>query len=150
MQKGKVLALDYGKSRIGLASGDLSLKIASPVEVLSSKNLDFAISKILDFCVKWEVKIVVVGLPLSMNEDQSSEMKKSVEYFVDKFKKAIKISEVEHLGDIKIVLFDERLSSFEADGLMREAGKSGKDRREYRDSFAALVILQRFFDSIEK
>lgn len=149
-QKGKVLALDYGKSRIGLATGDLSLKIATPRDVISAKNIDFAISNILDFCIKWEVKIIVVGLPLSMSEKQSEEMEKSVRYFVEKIEKNIDLSENENLRNIEIILFDERLSSFEADDMMRSAGKKDCDRRKYRDSYAASVILQRFFDSIQK
>ncbi|MFA7685973.1 MAG: Holliday junction resolvase RuvX [Candidatus Gracilibacteria bacterium] len=150
MQKGKVLALDYGKSRIGLASGDLTLKIASPREVIDGKNVDFAVSKILDFCKKWEVKIIVVGLPLNMDESKKSEMVKNVNYFVGKIKKGLEDSKNIDLKEIEVVLFDERLSSFEADGLMHSAGKEAKDRREYRDSYAACIILQRFFDSLQK
>jgi putative Holliday junction resolvase len=150
MQKGKVLALDYGKSRIGLASGDLSLKIASPRDVIAGKNVDFAISKILDFCKEWEVKLIVVGLPLNMDESSNSAMVKNVEHFVGKLKEALKSVKNEEIQDIEVTLFDERLSSFEADGLMRSAGKKDKDRREYRDSYAACIILQRFFDSLEK
>ena len=141
-KKGKVLALDYGKKRIGLASGDLDLQIASPVDTLDGSNVSFAISKIVSFCEKWEVVMVVIGLPKSMNDDEN-EMSKNVRYFKKKLE--------DELGkDIDVILFDERLSSFEADDLMRNAGKTSYDNNEYRDSYAAQIILQRFFDSLDK
>lgn len=149
MQKGKVLALDYGKKRIGLASGDLSLRIAAPVEVIDGKNLPFAISKILDFCKKWGVVLVIIGLPTSMNDDES-EMSKNVRYFEKKLKEAFEAAKDVVLNKVEIKLFDERLSTFEADSLMSDAGKTNYDRRKYRDSYAAQIILQRFFDSLEK
>lgn len=141
MQKGKVLALDYGKKRIGCASGDMSLKIAVPHGIIENKNLNFVISKILDFCNEWKVKMIVVGLPVSM-DGNDSHITKCVREFVDKLKESISWVEVK--------LFDERLTSFEADNLMKSAGKTTKDKKEYRDCYAACVILQRFFDSIEK
>jgi putative Holliday junction resolvase len=149
MQKGKVLALDYGKKRIGLASGDFSLRIASAQGVIESKNLSFAISKILDFCKKWEVVLIVIGLPMSMN-DRESEMSKNARYFEGKLKEAFYCSKDVVLNKMEIKLFDERLSSFEADGLMSSAGKTSYDKKEYRDSYAAQIILQRFFDSLGK
>jgi putative Holliday junction resolvase len=149
MQKGKVLALDYGKKRIGLASGHLSMKIASPAGVVESKNMTYAISQILDFCKKWEVVLVIIGLPTSM-DDQESEMSKNARYFEKKLLEALESSKDESLQKIEVKLFDERLSSFEADKLMVDAGKTSYDKKEYRDSFAAQIILQRFFDSLGK
>ncbi|MFA6917504.1 MAG: Holliday junction resolvase RuvX [Candidatus Gracilibacteria bacterium] len=150
MQKGKILALDYGKKRIGLASGDLSLKIASPQGIIDNKNLDFAVTGILDFCRKWEVKTIVVGLPISMDEDKENEMSKSVRKFEQILKEVLSKSKEEEFQSIEVLLFDERLSSFEADSLMSDAGKTTRDKKEYRDTYAACIILQRFFDSLGK
>lgn len=150
MQKGKVLALDYGKKRIGLATGDMSLRIASPHGVVDSKNLAFAITKIVDFCEDWEIKAIVVGLPIGMDENEKNEMSMNVRHFVKKLEMGLKSSENPEINAIKVNLFDERLSSFEADRLMISAGKTGRDKKKYRDSYAACIILQRFFDSIEK
>ena len=150
MHKGKVLALDYGKKRIGLASGDLGLRIASPQGVFESKNLDFAIGRILDFCVKWEVKKIVVGLPVSMDDGKENLMSETVRHFEQILKEALSKSKEEELRNIEVLLFDERLSSFEADKLMIDAGKTTRDKKEYRDCYAACVILQRFFDSLGK
>ncbi|MBI5753818.1 Holliday junction resolvase RuvX [Candidatus Peregrinibacteria bacterium] len=134
MEKGKVLALDYGKKRIGFASGDLEIGIAFPRMVLENKGIDFVLAKIRDICRDLEVKVIVVGLPLSMQEDQRENMiLKDVKAFVEKLK--------EVFNDLEVVLFDERLSSFEAEELMREYKMDGPD-----DDLAAQIILQRFFD----
>lgn len=150
MQKGKVLALDYGSRRVGLAGGDFGLKIASPYGVVENKGFDFVAEKILRFCIGWNVGTIVVGLPVSMNGDDGNEMSRNVQHFVKRLKSVLSKAENKSLQNIEIRLFDERLSSFEADGLMANAGKSTKDKKKCRDCYAACIILQRFFDSLEK
>ncbi len=137
MDKGKVLALDYGKKRIGVASGDLEIGIAFPRMVLQNKSSDFVLSQLKSLCHDLSVKMIVMGLPLSMQEDQrENRIMKDVKVFAEELKLILK--------GVEIVLIDERLSSFEAEQLMVEYGIEGHD-----DSYAAQIILQRFFNKLK-
>lgn len=137
LQKGKVLALDYGKKRIGVASGDLEVGIAFPRMVLQNKSNDFVLAQLKSLCDDLGVVLIVVGLPLSMQEDQrENRILKDVKTFVDRLREGFR--------GLEIVLLDERLSSFEADQLMEEYGIEGHD-----DSYAAQIILQRFFNKLK-
>ncbi len=138
MKNSKVLALDYGRSRIGAATGDLSLGIAFPRKVIFNKGFEEVFAEVSKIVEEFGISIIVVGLPLSMQEGQKENtILAEVGNFVDFLK--------EKMPQIKIELFDERLSSYEADQLMNdhlvaETGSLG------RDAYAAQVILQRFFD----
>ena len=137
---GRVLALDYGLKRIGLAVGDLENQIAVPSGVIQNKGLLFAVSEVSRVCEEKGIDLVLVGLPLNMEsfEDSENEMVVEVKDFVRELK--------ESLNEVEVELFDERLSSFEADEIMREANITGRDKKTSRDEIAAQVILQRYFD----
>lgn len=138
MKNSKVLALDYGKRRIGAATGDLSLGIAFPRKVILNKGFEAVFAEISSMVEEFSISIIVIGLPLSMEEGQKENViLNEVRDFVELLQ--------ERLPEVKIELFDERLSSYEADQLMNdqlvvETGSLG------RDAYAAQVILQRFFD----
>ena len=136
-QKGKVLALDYGKKRIGVASGDIEMGIAFPRIVIQNKSLPYVLGELTKMCKGLDVKMIVVGLPLSMQEDQrENRIMKDVKTFVEVLKTTF--------ADLEIALFDERLSSFEAERLMSEYKIEGPD-----DLYAAQIILQRFFNKLK-
>lgn len=129
MKKGKVLALDYGTKRIGLASGDLEHKIAFPRDIILNKG--DAIKRIFDLCKELDIVLVVVGWPLQMQE------KRPVNPVMPQLKQFVK--KLEKMG-LKVTLLDERLSSFEAKKL------TGESRNV--DAHAAQIILQRYFDAL--
>lgn len=136
MTSGKILAIDYGSKRIGVASGDLEVKIAFPRIVIENKGMAFVMEKLLKICRELDVRMIVVGLPLRMEEDQKeNKIMQGVKIFTKKLKNALK--------DVEIVLIDERLSSFEADELMKQYNITGPD-----DLYAAQIILQRFFNGL--
>lgn len=139
MQKGKVLCLDYGKKRIGLASGNLEDKIAFPRGVIFNKDKQKSITEIAKICAELSVVLIVVGLPLNMEGEVSkNKMVPLVQNFVNELTKRI--------DNVKVAFFDERLSSFESEKIMKEiAEKFGKTRMP-NDAYAAQIILQRFFD----
>lgn len=137
--KAKVLALDYGTKRIGVASGDLQMKIAFPRDVFDNNPGVF--DKIEDLVKSLDVKIIVLGLPLSINEEfEENKVMKSLRAFVNLLKKR------EALADVEIEFMDERFSSFEATNV---TGKAGRSSKEGLDAYAAQVILQRYFDKFE-
>lgn len=140
MQKGKVLALDYGSKRIGVASGDLRFKIAFPREIIENRGFEYVITRLRDLCEELNVAKIIVGYPFNMKDDQEkSKMMKAVEVFVGKLKKDLK--------EIEVVLFDERLSSFEAREIMKDFS-SDKKEKELVDQIAAQIILKRYFDNL--
>jgi putative pre-16S rRNA nuclease len=137
----KVLALDYGTKRVGVATGEADFGIAFPRAVIENKGVEGLVEKINDLCEELEVDTIVVGLPLNMDEEhEENEMMQEVRYFVNELRETV--------GDIDVELFDERLSTFEGKDLMRDAkNRSGKQELG-RDAYAAQVILQRFFDKL--
>jgi len=149
MQKNKrVLSIDYGTKRIGIATGSLETKVAFPRDVILNKGYDFVINEIFSLCKKWEIDLIIVGIPFNMNEEQTeTKMIDAVNDFVKVLKDWISESKDEDISRISVELFDERLSSFEADSLMKSAQKKDSERGKYRDVYAAQIILQRFFDS---
>ncbi|MEK7673398.1 MAG: Holliday junction resolvase RuvX [Patescibacteria group bacterium] len=138
LKKGKVLALDYGTKRIGVASGDFEMKVAFPRSIIENKSFDFVAENILKTCKELDVKLILIGLPLSMQEGQvENPILKSIKWFANKLQPLI-----EEKG-IELEFFDERLSSFEAERVFEEFKMSGHD-----DAHAAQIILQRYFDSV--
>lgn len=135
----KILGIDYGKKRIGFASGDDSMKIAFPGKVIENKGFDYISKEILDFCRKWEVGMIVVGMPYNMDGEKENKMTREIRTLMKKLERK--------LPGVELKVFDERLSSFEADEVMKKAGKSTRDSGKYQDAFAAQIILQRFFDT---
>ncbi|MBT3704893.1 Holliday junction resolvase RuvX [Candidatus Peregrinibacteria bacterium] len=141
----KVLGVDYGSKRVGIASGDLSNKIAFPKEVLTNKDADQLLSDLLNLCEDEGYGVVIFGAPFHMNDEESS-IYKEVASFVKKFEKA----SVERGLGLEVELLDERLSSFEADQLMDDfKGKKVRMKEGDRDMLAAKVILERWFEEQE-
>jgi putative Holliday junction resolvase len=134
MNKGKVLAIDYGTRRVGIATGDLELKMAFPRTIIENKGDLF--HDILDFVNELDVKLIVIGLPLNMEEGhKENPIMKDVVKLVEKLGKE----------GLQVETVDERLSSFEAEGLTKSP-KKGYNRR--LDAHAAQIILQRYFDNL--
>jgi putative Holliday junction resolvase len=136
--KGKVLAIDYGSKRVGIATGDAEFGIAFPRGVLENKGVPILIAEIKKLCDELEVDLVVVGLPLNMErEHEINKITNDVRYFVKELREALEGIEVE--------LFDERLSTFEGKELMEDIKKRSAKAKLGRDAYAAQIILQRFF-----
>lgn len=137
LNKGKILAIDYGTTNIGLASGDLEMKVAFPRSILENKSFEYISEKLLQICDDFEVKLVVIGLPLRMKEEEEENLiMKKLRKFVNKFKPLLKAKGIE------LELLDERLSTFEAREIMERYNLKGED-----DMLAAQIILQRYFDA---
>ncbi len=134
MKKTKVLAIDYGRKRIGIATGDLDVKIAFPRDIIQNKKDVF--EQILLLVNELDVNLVVVGLPLNMEEGhKENPIMKDVLKLVEKLKKE----------SLEVELVDERLSSFEAKDLTKTS-KPGYNM--HLDAHAAQIILQRYFDNL--
>ena len=132
----KIIALDIGTVRIGVAASDILEIIASAYTVVKRKNLQSDVKAIVDIINNLQAGQVVIGLPLKMDgsEGQSVEMAKS---FGDELSKQI---------DVPIVYQDERLSTVSAQKILIESGMRREKRKDKVDSLAATFILQSFLD----
>lgn len=136
----RLLALDVGERRVGVAvSGPLGLW-ARPLDVIvrRSKREDFeAIERLVKEC---EASRVVVGHPLSMDGQAGPQAQR-----VERYAAGL----AEHL-DVPVILWDERLSTAEAERLLRESGETSREFRGRVDAVAAAVILQSYLDAAEE
>lgn len=133
----RVLGIDLGSVRIGLALSDAGGVLATPHSVLrraKRRELDHeAIKAIVD---EWEVERIVVGLPLSLDGS------------VGKAAKAA-LREADELGvvtGVPVETYDERLTTVSAHQVLREQGVAGADRKDVVDKVAAAVLLQAWLD----
>jgi putative Holliday junction resolvase len=133
----RVLALDVGDKRVGVAISDPSQIIARGLKVIrrGSRQGDFAaVARLVE---EYGVERVVVGHPRSLDGTIGEQAEKAEHY-------AAGLAEV---LTVPVLLWDERFSTVSADRLMREAGLRGKKKRERIDAVAAAVILQDYLDS---
>lgn len=133
----RLLSIDYGKKRTGIAVSD-------PLQIVANGLTTVETSRIFDFLNEYlqkeEVACIVVGLPKQMNNEPSENMKR-VEPFVNRLKKLYPHIPVEY--------WDERFSSKMAEQTMRDAGLKKKDRqnKELVDEISAVIILQGYMES---
>ena len=130
-----VLAIDYGRRRIGLAISDELGLTAQPLTTLTRTNRQSDLRRLREFVRKHGVRRIVVGHPLNL-DGTASEMTVEAERFAARIEK--------HLG-LPVVLMDERLSSWEAEQMLAERPKKNSRKRARTvDETAAAVILRDF------
>jgi putative Holliday junction resolvase len=134
-QRGAVMAFDFGERRIGVAVGELELRIAHPLETIDCRNDGDRLSSIEVLVAEWHPVLFVVGLPVNTDGSEHA-LAPSVLRFCDKLKRRFGISSR---------LLDERYTSAEASSILREAGVRGRKQKAYLDQVAAQTILDDFF-----
>ena len=134
----RILGIDYGRRRIGLAVSDEAEFLARPLDPYQRTH---SLRKDLEYLARlareFEAATIVVGLPLNM-DGSKGEMAVEVEEFV---------SQLQELVKIDIIVSDERLTSAEAERVLLEGDVKRKDRKRLRDGLAATLILQGYLDS---
>jgi putative Holliday junction resolvase len=131
------LGLDYGERRIGVAISDPSGLTARPLTVIARESRDKDLERVRQIAGQFGVTVVVIGLPLNMDGTESQGARRA-----RRFANAIR-----HQLGLETELWDERLTTFEAEQQMMEAGLSPERRKELRDAVAAAVILQDYLNS---
>lgn len=134
----RVLAIDYGTKSIGLAICDELQLTVRPLTTIRPPNMGQAPERIGQLAIDYEVETIVIGLPLNMDGTRGEAVEK-VEKFVVLLQPHISVS---------IELVDERLTSIEADQILREMGVSLKERKAKSDEYAAVLILQDYLDGL--
>jgi putative holliday junction resolvase len=128
----KILAVDLGKARTGLAICDEDEVLASPVRVISERNWDRLTSMIVQEAKTLSAKQIVVGLPRNMDGSEG-ESAQNARAFAEQLKA---------LTSISIVLWDERGTTITAHEYLNDTDTRGKKRKAVIDAVAATVILQ--------
>jgi len=132
------LGLDLGDKRIGVAMGDPSGILATPLTTIARVTDDeTTIDEILAIVDKHDVERIVVGMPYSMSGDVGIQASKVIDFVAKLSKRAPKIS---------IETWDERLSTVAVQRLMASANRRGKAARLQRDAAAAAYVLQGYLD----
>ena len=135
---GRILAIDYGKKRTGLAVTDPLRITANPLLTIETKEL---INWLQTYFEKEKVDIVVIGHPTQMNGEDSESMN-YIRPFIANFKK--------QFPTIPITMYDERFTSVIAHQAMIASGMKKKDRQDKTivDKIAACIILEGYLDSL--
>ena len=131
-----VLALDVGDRRIGVAACDPTGTLASPLTTIERSDEASDIAAILALASNHGAAEIVVGAPLSMSGGMGRQARK-----VEAFTRALA-----GISHVPVSVVDERLSSVQAERLMRESGRRPSVNRPLVDAAAATVILQAYLD----
>jgi putative Holliday junction resolvase len=131
----KVLAVDYGSRRIGLAVGNSETRVATPLGQVAAANRRVVLDEIVKRIGEFEVERIVVGYPLNMDGSRGPACA-AVDRFVAFLHKRL---------SLPITLVDEKLSSFAAEELAKEIEGDFRKRKSFLDSMAAQVILENYF-----
>ena len=133
---GRLLGVDHGDRRIGLALSDPIPIIASPLKTVTINNNQDAIDAILEIINEYEVVLVVIGLPIGMKGQETAQTI-HVRKFADSLIK----------NGIKVALQDERLTSVSAKRSLLEQQKKANKNKGLVDQTAAAILLQQYIDS---
>lgn len=136
-EPGRVMALDIGGKRIGVAMSDTLRLLASPHSTIKAQPQPAALARIAALVTQNEVVELVVGLPLTLS-GQIGPQAELVKRFV---------AELEQSVQVPIHLFDERLTSAEAERVMIDMGLKPDQRRARIDEMAASIILRDYLES---
>ena len=136
---GRIVGIDYGRARIGIALSDNQKRMALPYKMLkTSKNIKdtlIELKKIIDLLR--DIEKIIIGLPLTMKGEESL-MAKEVKDFGALLEKE---------SPLPIEYFDERLSSAMADKILKNLAVNRKKRTQQSDSIAASIFLQTYLDT---
>ncbi len=135
----RIMGIDFGEARIGIALSDPTGTLATPNTVLHEKDKGRQISRVVELITDYDVTKVVVGIPYQLDGSEGPMAQMAAKY-------AEKLGRV---SGVDVVAFDERLTSMQAERLLKAGGKKGKKRRikDSIDMAAAAVILQAYLDS---
>ena len=135
----RILGLDYGSKTVGVAVSDPLGLTAQGVEIIRRKSenkLRQTLARLEELIAEYQVERLVLGLPKHMNNDIGDRAVKSLE-----FQEILK-----RRTGLDVVMWDERLTTVEANRILAETGVKGAGRKQYVDELAAVFILQGYLD----
>lgn len=136
----RLMGLDYGSKTVGVALSDELLITAQPWETIwreRESKIRHTLTRIEELAVQYDVRLIVLGLPLNMN-DTAGELAQKAEAFGDR---------IQRRTGLPVVMSDERLTTVEADEMLEEMGVHPENRKQYIDQVAASIILREYMDN---
>ncbi len=137
----RIMGLDYGSKTVGVAISDPLKLTAQGIETISRKEenkLRQTLARIEALVKEYEVEKIVLGLPKNMNNTLGDRAEKTLEF------KAM----LERRAGVPVIMWDERLTTVEAERTLMESKVRREDRKKYVDKIAAVFILQGYLDSL--
>ncbi|MCD6337257.1 MAG: Holliday junction resolvase RuvX [Candidatus Neomarinimicrobiota bacterium] len=136
----RILAIDYGMRRIGLAVSDPLQIIATPLDTLRISNYDDGIKQLLAVYEEYKPATIIMGYPLGTSGDKTDQTR-----LVDKVINSLRSS-----IDVHIISWDERYTSLQAKSILLQQGRKVRDDKGMVDQLAARIMLQEYLDSQSK
>lgn len=140
MQYKKIMCLDYGDARIGIAFSDFLQITANPYQIYHAVNLQKDIEYISNLAHNNSVELIVIGMPYSLDGQTNDRTTKTQEFG----------TMLEEFSKIKVVYEDERLSSYEAEEILKQKRVPPKDRKKQLDMLSAAIILEAYLSNRKK
>lgn len=138
-KEGRILGVDFGDTRTGLALSDELRFLASGIGYISPGGIERTADAVAETAREQKVTAIVVGYPLNMNGTVGPRAARAAE-FAELLRN--------RLSDVEVVLFDERMTTMAAARYLNETNVRGKKRKGVIDTLSAQIILQNFIDSL--
>ena len=140
----RIMGLDVGDKKIGVAISDSLLITAQGKETLFRESLKVDLDKLIEYINEYDVHKIVVGMPLNMNGSMGPQGEKTKQFVAKLEKKLIHSTRIDR--EIEIVYWDERMTTMGATRSLIETDMSRKKRKGVVDTVAAVLILQGYLD----
>lgn len=141
MEKGKLLAIDYGAKSIGLAVSDRDRMMAFGRGKIVNKNLEQVLDELFRLLNDEEIVRILIGLPLGEDGEETPQTLR-IRDFGERLSNFLKQKGL----NILMEYVDESFSSFEANQILRDLGVKGLDRKKTEDELAAMILIHRYID----
>ena len=137
---GRILGVDFGDTRTGLAVSDVSRFLASGIGYVSPGGLEKTVAKVAEIAREQRASAIVVGLPKNMDGSEGFRAERCRE-FAQKLRDA--------LQNVPVAMIDERLTTMSASRYLNETGTRGANRKGVIDTLSAQIILQNALDRLK-
>lgn len=128
----RILAIDLGDVRTGLAAGDAILRLVQPLVVIEERDADRRLERIAEAVASHGADLLVVGLPINMDDTEGPRALSARSFG----------AAISNRTGLPVEFQDERLTSFEADDALRGSGLTRKGKKKVQDAIAAATILE--------
>ena len=133
----RILGIDYGSKRIGLAVSDETGMLAQGLDYLPGGSVESVCCEIIKLAAERRVGAIVVGVPVRLSGQPSEQTERTLKF----------IAALERATNVPVHRWDERLTTVQAERALLEADLRRKDRKEKRDRLAAQLMLQSYLDA---
>ena len=134
----KIIGVDFGESRTGVAASDEMGLMAHGVRTVFSKNYIKTAGEIVEIATAYGAELIVVGMPKNMNNTIGPRGERTLEF----------VEQLKSITSIPIDMWDERLTTVSATRALNETNTRGKKRKQVLDTVAAEILLQGYLDKI--